>query len=92
MSNQPATGHGELELDLVRRIDAACRRFEQDSRAGSNPAIVDYLPDVPEEGRPALSAELNRSRELGESQPSSTAELTAIYLASTAARRPPSRP
>ena len=48
---------GDLDLDLVRRIDAACRRFEADWRGGQ-PLARDYLDDVPEEGRAALRAEL----------------------------------
>jgi WD40 repeat protein len=47
-----------LDIDLVRRIDAACRRFEADWRAGKDPAPGDYLGEVPEEGRAALEAEL----------------------------------
>jgi hypothetical protein len=44
----------DLELDLVRRIEAVCRRFEADWRAGKRPALDDYLGDVPREGRLAL--------------------------------------
>ncbi len=42
---------GGLDLDLVRRIDAVCRRFEADCRAGKSPVIADYLGEIPEEGR-----------------------------------------
>ena len=48
----------DLELDLVRRIEAVCRRFEAEWRDGKRPAIDDYLGEVPEEARPALRAEL----------------------------------
>ena len=57
--SEPTDFHlGGLDLDLVRRIDAVCRRFEADWRAGNGPAIGDYLGEVPEQGRPALEAEL----------------------------------
>jgi tetratricopeptide (TPR) repeat protein len=49
---------GDLDLDLVRRIDAVCRRFEADLRAGQSPVIADYLGDIPEVGRSALRSEL----------------------------------
>ena len=45
-------------LDLVRRIEAVCRRFEADWRAGMRPAVDDYLGEVAQEARPALRAEL----------------------------------
>jgi serine/threonine-protein kinase len=47
-----------LELDLARRIDAVCRRFEADYRAGKSPVIADYLGEIPEAGRAALRSEL----------------------------------
>ena len=50
--------HDGLDLALARRIDAACRRFEADWRGGRSPHVDDYLADVPEQGRPALRAEL----------------------------------
>jgi hypothetical protein len=49
---------GDLDIDLARRIDEVCRRFEADWRAGRQPRVDDYLDDVPEEARPALRAEL----------------------------------
>ena len=48
----------DLDLDLVRRIDAVCRRFESDCRAGKSPVIADYLGEIPEVGRSALRSEL----------------------------------
>ena len=52
---EPASHNlGDLDLDLVRRIDAVCRRFEADYRAGKSPVIADYLGEVPEAGRSAL--------------------------------------
>ena len=47
-----------LDVALARRIDAVCRRFEADWRAGRRSSIDAYLADVPEHGRPALRAEL----------------------------------
>ncbi len=57
-----------LEIDMARRIDAVCRRFEADWRGGRQPCVRDYLDDVPEEGRAALRAELEAlDRELRQS-------------------------
>jgi WD40 repeat protein len=42
----------------MRQIDAVCRRFEADYRAGKSPAIADYLGEIPEAGRSALRTEL----------------------------------
>jgi WD40 repeat protein len=42
----------------MRQIDAVCRRFESDWRAGSTRSLDDYLTDVPEEARTALRDEL----------------------------------
>ena len=58
MREQADDNLGGLDLDLVRRIDAVCRRFEADYRAGRSPVIADYLGEVPEVGRPALRSEL----------------------------------
>jgi hypothetical protein len=46
------------DVQLARGVDAICRRFEADWRAGQRPAIGDYLDQVDEEGRPNLRAEL----------------------------------
>jgi WD40 repeat protein len=46
------------DIQLERRVDAICREFESDWRAGRRPAIGDYLGEVAEEGRPILRAEL----------------------------------
>ena len=48
----------KLEVELARRIDLACRAFEDDWRAGRSPRIEDRLEDVPESARPALLVEL----------------------------------
>ncbi len=59
MTDRPSHNLGGLDIDLARRIDAVCRRFEADWRAGRQPLIEDYMGDVPDEGRPALRAELD---------------------------------
>jgi len=58
MSDQPSHNLGDLDVDLARSIDEVCRRFEAEWRQGRQPRIEDYLVGVPEEGRPALRAEL----------------------------------
>jgi eukaryotic-like serine/threonine-protein kinase len=58
-----------LDIDLARRIDEVCRRFAADWREGRQPRIEDYLDDVPDDGRPALRAELSvLERELRQSE------------------------
>jgi hypothetical protein len=58
MTDRPSRLLEGLGLDLARRIDADCRRFEADWRQGRHPRIENYLVEVPDEGRPALKAEL----------------------------------
>ncbi len=60
MSDRPRDDPDGLDIDLdaARRIDAVCRWFEADWRAGKSPATAAYLGEVPEEGRTALCAEL----------------------------------
>ncbi|HKI18614.1 MAG TPA: serine/threonine protein kinase, partial [Isosphaeraceae bacterium] len=58
MNDQPSHNLDSLDMALARRIDAICRQFEADWRAGKRPPIDDYLADIPNEGRPALRAEL----------------------------------
>jgi hypothetical protein len=47
-----------LDLQMARRIDDVCRRFEADWRQGRQPRIDDYLVEALDEERPALRAEL----------------------------------
>ena len=69
MSDQPWSGLDRLDIDLARRLDAICRRFEADWRAGRQPRIEGYVVDVSHEGRPALRAELEAlERELSSSE------------------------
>jgi WD40 repeat protein len=57
-----------LDLDMVQRIDAVCRRFEADWRDGRRPGVEAYLDDVSGELRPALREELEAvERELRQS-------------------------
>jgi tetratricopeptide (TPR) repeat protein len=58
VSEPEPLGASQLDVDLMRQIDAVCRRFESDYRAGNSPVIADYLGDVPEVGRSALRSEL----------------------------------
>ena len=52
------------DVALARQVDAICRRFEADWRAGRRPAIGDYLGEIAEEGRrdPARRARGPRER------------------------------
>ena len=53
------------EVDLLRQIERACRRFEADWREGRSPAVDDYLEDVAAAARADLGAELEAlAREL----------------------------
>src|SRR5262249_9474033 len=47
-----------FEIELARRIDAICRRFEADWRERRRAPLDDYLGEFPEEGRAALRSEL----------------------------------
>src|SRR5271165_6939540 len=58
MSDRPSHNLEGLDVELARRIDEVCRRFEADWREGRQPRIEDYLGDVSQEGGPALRAEL----------------------------------
>jgi WD40 repeat protein len=58
VSKPEPLGASQFDVDLMRQIDAVCRRFESDYRAGKSPAIADYLGEVPEAGCLALRSEL----------------------------------
>jgi WD40 repeat protein len=58
VSEPEPLGASQLDVDLMRQIDAVCRRFEADHRAGKSPVIADYLGEVPEAGCSALRSEL----------------------------------
>jgi hypothetical protein len=48
----------DLPLDLMRRVDAACDRFETALRSGAAPRVDDYLGSVPDSARLVLLGEL----------------------------------
>jgi predicted Ser/Thr protein kinase len=87
-----------LDLDLARQIDATCRRFEADWRAGKGPTIGNYLGEVAEEGRTVLRAELEtlvgELRQTGEEpRCSDTAPPSTVAEAPTVApANPPTSP
>ncbi len=58
MTDRPSRNLEGLDINLARRIDTVCRRFEADWRAGRQPRIEEYQDEVPDEGRQALRAEL----------------------------------
>jgi len=69
MSDEQGHNLRGLDIDTARRIDAVCRRFEADWRAGRQPRIDDYLGDFALEGQAAPRAELEAlSHELGETK------------------------
>ncbi len=47
-----------LDIDLARRIDEVCRRFEADWRAGHHPRIEEYFGEFNGAARASLAAEL----------------------------------
>ncbi len=53
---------GGLDIDLVRRIDEICRRFEADWRAGQQPRVEEYLGGFTGHARAPLAAELEALR------------------------------
>jgi len=58
MSDRPSHNLAGLGIDLARQIDAICRRFEAEWRAGREPRLQDYLNDVPGDIVRALRNEL----------------------------------
>ena len=58
MSELSDSGIDGLDLKQARRIDAVCRRFEADWRAGKQPRANDYLAQVSQEARTLLRSEL----------------------------------
>ena len=93
MSDRPSHNLGGLDIDLVRRIDAVCRRFEADWRQGRHPLIVDYLVEVPDEGRPSLKAKLEAlERELRQSEEAAAAGRPALTPRRLRSRNSPTIP
>jgi WD40 repeat protein len=84
MIERPSENLGGLHVDVARQVEAVCRRFEGDWRAGLRPRLADYLGEVAEEARAALWAELEAlAHELGSRE-------EAEAGASAGAKRPPS--
>jgi len=50
MSDEPSHNPDRLDIDLARRIDAVCRRFEADWRQGRQPRIEEK--PTSERGKP----------------------------------------
>ena len=72
MNELPSHNLGGLDIDLARRIDDVCRRFEADLRQGRQPGIEDYMVDVQDERLLALRAKLEAlERELRQSEEAS---------------------
>jgi len=51
MTDRPSHNLDGLDIDLVRRIDEVCRRFEDDWREGRLARIEDFVVDVSQEFR-----------------------------------------
>jgi hypothetical protein len=47
MNGGPSHNLDGLDIDLARRIDEVCRRFEADWRGRSRPQIDGYLTGIP---------------------------------------------
>ena len=58
MSHRTSDNLGGLDIDLARRIDEVCRRFEADWRAGHQPRVDEYFGEFTGDARAALAAEL----------------------------------
>ena len=52
VSEPESPGASQLDVELLRQIDAICRRFEADWRAGARPPFDPYLAEVPDQARP----------------------------------------
>ena len=58
MSHRTSDNLGRLDIDLARRIDEICRRFEADWRAGQQPRVEEYFGEFTGDARAALATEL----------------------------------
>ena len=58
MSEPSRDNPGGPDIDLLRRIDEVCRRFEADWRAGHQPRIEEYFGEFTGDARASLAAEL----------------------------------
>ncbi|MHB1556515.1 MAG: serine/threonine-protein kinase, partial [Isosphaeraceae bacterium] len=58
MSESARLNLDDIDLELARRIDAICRRYEAERRVDGSSSIENYLGELPEAGRQALRQEL----------------------------------
>src|SRR6516164_5114190 len=58
MSEPDCPRKSRLPLEVARRLDPLCDRFEDDWLAGRRPRLEEFLDRVPPADRPALLAEL----------------------------------
>jgi eukaryotic-like serine/threonine-protein kinase len=105
MTDRTSNHLHNLDIKLARRIDEIYLRFEADWREGRRPSVQDCLGEIPDDGRPALRAELKAlERELRppeqpvarpeaspsvDLEPDTARELTTIDEAPTFAPRTP---
>jgi hypothetical protein len=69
LTNRPSQNLDGLEVDLARRIDEICRRFEAGWCQGRHPRIEEYLFEVPDKRQPAFRTETEApERELRQSK------------------------
>jgi hypothetical protein len=59
VSEPEPLGASQLDVELMRQIDAVCRRFQADWRCGRKPRPEGFLAQVPEAAGAALVAELD---------------------------------
>ncbi len=92
MSEQTDFNLAGLDLEMARRIEGVCRRFEADRREGKRLAVEEYLGDVTEEARAALRWELealeHELRRPDETGALVEASLAAVPHPSTVAEAP----
>jgi WD40 repeat protein len=58
MSDRPSHNLDGLDIEMARRIDEVCRRFEADWRAGHQPCVEAYFGEFVGDARASLAAEL----------------------------------
>ena len=93
MSDRPSHNLDRLDIEMACRIDEVCRRFEADWRQGRQPRIDDSMDEVPDEGQPALRAELEALvRELRPSDETAASGRPALTLRRRRSRNSPTAP
>ncbi len=58
MGDRARDSLARLDIDLARRIDEVCRRFEADWRQGRQPRAEEYFEEFTGDARASLAAEL----------------------------------